>query len=132
VEFPLLRQATPFGPIPEPSLLLEVRTIAGYRGHRFLIDTGAEFSVAPRSLAQEVGLDLDSLPLVPTVGVGPGRLSARLGAITIRIGEVELSVRCLFMDHGLKPYILGRADVLDRFVLTIDAGRGTIALTEIP
>ena len=40
-EFPLLRQSTPFGPIVDPRVLLEIRTIAGYRGHRFLVDTGA-------------------------------------------------------------------------------------------
>ncbi|MFN8633538.1 MAG: retropepsin-like aspartic protease [Chloroflexota bacterium] len=108
-----------------------MQTTAGYRGHRFLVDTGADLTVVPRRYAEEVGLDWDRLPSLPIIGVTPGRVAARLGSLTIRIGEIELVVRCLFMDQGVNPFILGRADVLDRFVLTVDAGQGKITFTEI-
>jgi hypothetical protein len=53
------------------------------------------------------------------------------GSLPIRIGTIELPVRCLFLDQRKVPYILGCADVLERFALTIDAGQGKIILTEI-
>ena len=47
-------------------------------------------------------------------------MPARLGRLPIRIGGSELTVRCLFVDNPRTPLLLGRADFLDRFVLTVD------------
>jgi hypothetical protein len=44
-----------------PIIPVAVKTLDGYRTYRFLIDTGADFSLAPRRLAQQIGLDWDSL-----------------------------------------------------------------------
>jgi hypothetical protein len=109
-----------------------MRTLNGYRGRHFLVDTGADFSAVPRGLAQRVGHDWDSLLAIDVAGIGPGNVPAKLGFLPIRLGEVELSVRCLFLDQRIAPYILGCADVLDRFALTIDAGQRKIIFTEIP
>jgi hypothetical protein len=113
-------------------IIIEVQTTTGYRGRRFLVDTGAELSAAPRRLATEVGHDWNRLPSLAVTGVGPGRLPVRLGTLSIRLGEIELSVRCLFLDQPDGPLVLGCVDVLDRFALTIDAGVGKIIFTEIP
>jgi predicted aspartyl protease len=131
IEFPLPRRWSPFGLIVDPKILIEARTLKGYRGHHFLVDTGADLSVAPRSAAEEVGLDRDSLPTIEVTGVGRRRVTAKLGTLPIRIDQIDLSVRCLFMDQREAPYILGCADVLDRFASTIDAGRNRILFTEI-
>ena len=112
--------------------MIEVRTLAGYRSREFLVDTGADLSVVPRRLAQEIGLDWGSLPVLPVTGVGYGQVVAKLGEPPIRIGHVELTVRCLFLDQPVAPFILGCTDVLDRFALTIDAGQRKIIFTEIP
>ena len=63
--------------------------------------------------------------------LAPGNLPTKLGTLPIRIGAIEFSMRCLFLDQRVAPYILGCADVLDRFVLTIDAGQRKIVFTEI-
>lgn len=131
IEFPLRRRWSPFGPIVEPKILIEVRTVQGYRGRHFLVDTGADFSVAPRGLVQQVGHDWAVLPAVDAAGIGPGNVPARLGSLPLGLRETELSVRCLFVDLRDAPLVLGCADVLDRFVLTIDAGQGRIVFTEI-
>jgi hypothetical protein len=131
IEFPLSRRWSPFGPIVEPKILIEVRTQVGYRGRHFLVDTGADVSVAPRNLARLVGHAWESMPVFMVAGVGPGNVPAKLGTLPIRIGAIEFSVRCLFLDQRVAPYILGCADVLDRFVLTIDAGQRKIVFTEI-
>jgi len=96
------------------------------------VDTGAELSVVPRRVTQDVGHNWDSLPGLLVRGVGSRNTLARLGTLPIRIGAIDLTIRCLFLDQPVAPFILGCADVLDRFALTIDAGQGRIVLTEIP
>lgn len=132
IEYPLARRRTVFGLIVEPRIIIEVRTLTGYHSREFLVDTGADLSVAPRRLAQDMGHDWDGMPVIPVTGVGHGQVHARLGSLPIRIGQTDLSVRCLFLDQPVAPFILGCADVLDRFALTIDAGQGKIIFTEIP
>lgn len=100
----------------------------------FLVDTGADVSVAPRRVAQQVGLDWQALPEMTAVGIERGGVVGRLGGLPIRLAGVDFALRCLFLDVPLSraPFLLGRADFLDRFVLTLDASRGRIILTEIP
>jgi predicted aspartyl protease len=131
IEFPLARKNTAFGPISDPKIPILVRTHAGYVSYRFLLDTGADFSVGPRHLAQQVGLNWDTLPEVHMVGVEQGGVRARLGSLPIRLGDTDLAIRCVFIDAPKALFILGRADFLDRYVLTIDHGQEKIILTEI-
>ena len=131
IEFPISRRWSPSGPIVDLKILVEVRTLRGFRGRHFVVDTGADFCTAPRDPAQQVGQDWDRLPVVRVTGIGPGQVRAKLGRLPLRIGGIELSVRCLFLDQPKAPLILGCADVLDHFALTIDAGQGKIILTEI-
>lgn len=116
----------------DPRITVEVQTLAGYRGRYFLVDTGADFTTAPRSLLEQVGIDWNRLTTIDVMGIGPRSFSAKLGHLPIRLGETELTVRCLFIDRPHVPLVLGCADVLDRFALTIDAGQGKIVFTEIP
>jgi len=132
IKFPLSQKYTPFGPVSDPKIPIEVRTLAGYRTYRFLIDTGADFSLGPRRLSQQVGLEWDALPEAQVVGVEQGGVMARLGHLPIRIGRTDLEVRCLFADSPRALFILGRADFLDRFILTIDHLRQRIVLSKIP
>jgi predicted aspartyl protease len=132
IEFPLPRRSSQFGRIVEPRIVIDIKTLVGQRPREFLVDTGADLSVVPRRLVADLGYDWDSLPSVPVAGVGHGQVVARLGDLPLRIGHVELSVRCLFLDQPVAPFILGCADVLDRFALAIDASQGKIILTEIP
>lgn len=129
-EFPLLRKLTPLGVISDPKVPLVVHTLVGDITYQFLLDTGADFSLAPRRLAQQVGLNWERLPTAQILGVGAGAMAARVGSLPLRIGDVELSVRCMFVDISAAPFLLGRADILDRFVITLDAVRERITLTE--
>lgn len=131
IEFPLSRKSTPFGPISDLKIPIVVRTRGGAVRYRFLIDTGADFSLAPHRLAQQAGLDWDSLPESRVVGVEQGGVRARLGRLPIRLGSTDLTIRCLFVELPRAPFILGRADFLDHFVLTIDHAGQRIVLDEI-
>ena len=131
IEFPLLQKITPFGLVSDPKIPVAVRTLAGYRTYRFLIDTGADFSLAPRRLAQQVGLDWNECRETSVTGVEQGGIAARLGTLPMRVGSVELTIRCLFLDTRRALFILGRADFLDRFALALDCSQNKIVLTEI-
>jgi len=48
------------------------------------------------------------------MGVEQGGVRARLGQLLLRLAHVALTVRCLFVDAPRVPFILGRADMLDR------------------
>lgn len=132
IEFPLRHRLTPFGLVSNPTIPVTVRTSATSCTYYFLIDTGADFSVAPRRLAQQIGLDWATLPEVRMVGVEQGGVRARLGHLPIRLERLSLTVRCLFVDAPRVPFILGRADCLDRFVLTIDPAQQRIILALVP
>jgi hypothetical protein len=131
IEFSLGRKQTPFGPISDPKIPVAIKIGAGYVVYRFLIDTGADFSFAPHWLGLQTGAKWDTLPEARVRGVEQSGLTARMGILPIRIGDHELRIRCLFVDTPAAPFILGRADFLDRFVVTIDHSRQVITLTEI-
>ena len=131
-EYLLPRKHTLLGSLVDPSIPVVVRTTAGDFTYRFLIDTGAEFSVAPRRFASEVGLEWASLPEIRVAGVEQGGITGRLGWLPLRLAGIDFSVRCIYMDVPTLSFLLGRADFLDRFVVTIDAQQQKIILTPIP
>jgi hypothetical protein len=131
IEFALAFRRTPFGRLSDPQIPVTGRCPGSYLDLRFLIDTGAEFAPAPRELAARAGLVWDALPAIRMVGVEQGSVPVRLGRLPIRIGESELVVRCRFAANSRTPFLLGRADFLDRFVLTIDLPRQRIILMDV-
>jgi predicted aspartyl protease len=129
IEFPLLQKPTPFGLICDPRIPLVVRSPAGDLNYRFLVDTGADISVAPRYIAEMAGLDWNILESATFMGVGSGAMSARVGELALRIADIEVNVRCLFVDMASDLYVLGHADFLDRFALAIDTRAQLVRLT---
>jgi predicted aspartyl protease len=128
IEFPLRSKRTTFGWVSDPKMPVFIDTRVGRRVYQFLIDTGADFSLAPRSLASDTGLDWAGLSQGTIMGVEQGGIEARFGRLTLRVHDVNLSVRCFFLDTPKAPFVLGRADFLDCFILTIDQPKGRIVL----
>lgn len=131
IEFPLPQKETAFGWISDPRIAVLVRTRRGPLVLEFLVDTGADFAVAPRGLAAVIGLDGEIMPDAQITGIGATRVPVRIGQLPIRLGDHDLTIRCLFVDSPRPLLILGRADFLDRFVLTIDLPRRRIALEAV-
>ena len=130
IEFPLREKLTLFGRVSDPTIPVTIQTQAGARTYMFLVDTGADCAVAPRRLAQQAGLVWLALPLAQVVGIGQGGVSTRVGPLTLEVGPWTFTVRCMFVDASRAPFILGRADFLDRLILTIDPTQRRIVLTE--
>ena len=87
----------------------------GWRSHWFLIDTGADFTVVPESLAESVGVDLAQCPKEYSLGIEGRPVPARVGTITLRFGREVLSVRCHFLKSEHTPYLLGRMNLFSQF-----------------
>jgi predicted aspartyl protease len=85
IEFPLLFKQTIFGLVSDPKVPVLVLTSNGPEERRFLIDTGADVSVAPRRLAEESGLVWSDLPVVDLVGVEQHGVRTKLGQLIVRL-----------------------------------------------
>jgi predicted aspartyl protease len=131
-EIPLSFKATPLGIISDPRIPVTVATTRGQQTFEFLLDTGADFSLAPRALAEQIGLNWLSLPAARIVGVERTGAIAKVGELPIRIGARALRIRCVFLDISPAQFVLGRADFLDHFVVTIDQPGHKIVLEDVP
>lgn len=131
IEFPLPEKRTRYGLIPDPKITVFVRPRKGYRAYRFLLDTGADFSTVPFSMAEDLGIDVTGCPTDHCSGIEGLPLLVYHARIDVRIGEVEVSLRCLISESDTTPFLPGRADLFSRFSITVDNHRKKIALTEI-
>ena len=119
------------GPVAHPTIILPVRTAAGYEEWRFVLDSGADFTLVPRSAAELLGVDLSGARKMTARGIEGSGVSAQLAEITLRIGDVEFGVPCLFSSNENTPYLLGRMGLFSRFNITFDNRRRKIVLEEI-
>ncbi len=131
IEFPLSEKRTRFGLLPDPKITLNVRTRGGYFPYRFLLDTGADVSMVPFSMAEDLGLDVSRCPRDQCSGIEGRPVLVYRTAMVVRIGDVDLTLRCLISESDSTPFLLGRADFFSRFNITFDNHRKTISLTEI-
>lgn len=131
IEFALLLKETPFGLISDPRIPIGLPTSPGLEVIHFRIDTGADFSVAPRRFAEFAGPDWETLPDARIAGVGHGNLPVRIGRLPILVSQRRLTIQCFFVDSRRLLLLLGRTDFLDRFVFTIDQPRRRIILDEV-
>ena len=130
-EFPLPEIETELGLQPVPTITLPVKTPKGYVLFHFLLDSGASFTMLPLPLADVLGVDLAGAREMVVRGIeGPG-VSVRLAEITLRIGEVELTIPCLFSSKEDAPLLLGRMGFFSHFNITFDNRRKRIVLEPI-
>ena len=53
MEFPLLEKKTNLGRIPDVKIPIQLRTKVGYQTVLFLLDTGADFTMLPKHIADK-------------------------------------------------------------------------------
>ena len=82
----------------------------------------------PRSAAEDVGANLDEASSLTMTGIEGSDISALLGRITLKVGQVELTIPCLFSSVENTPYVLGRMGFFQRFAVTFDARKKVIVL----
>lgn len=100
--------------VPVPEMPLEVRTKYGYAKQWFLVDTGADITMLPHHASEwlDCRIQKKSARVYGIDGAGVTVFSSK---ITIRIGERDEQVRCVFSNRDDIPFILGRLDILKRY-----------------
>ena len=119
--------------IPDALIPVTLKTRAGLLKVQCILDSGADFTMFPRHMAELVGLDVARAPASRSMGIeGGSGIRTWLGAIDVTIGPHPLRLRCLFSSNERTPYLLGRADLFAAFSVTFDTSRQRIRLTRHP
>jgi len=131
IEFPFPEKRTRFGLLPDPKITIHVRTRSGYLPYRFLLDTGADVTMVPFAMADDLGVDVSRCPTHHCSGIEGRPLLAYHAPMTVRVGHLDLTLHCLISENDSTPFLLGRADLFARFNITFDNQRKRILLAEI-
>ncbi len=110
-----------FGNAINPQVTLPVKTITGYREVEFLIDSGAVVSALPKTMAEELGVDLTNLPRITIEGFAGQKTFAYKGEFVIKIGAEEVNIPVVFSENPQTNNILGRIGFFDEFNVEFDA-----------
>ena len=132
IEFPIGTKVISLGRVPDPVIPIRVRTRRGYLPFDFLIDTGADCSMIPASIAEaELGVRLSHCPHDFFFGIEGSGINVYRGWLPLRIGPHSLRVRCVFSTQAHCPLILGRMDLFRHFSIVFDNRRHVIRFTRI-
>ena len=113
-----------FGPISRPVVEGYLQAADGSWFKVFpYADSGADFSLFPRSVSKILGLNLKAGEKSFIQGVGGKRLVIYVHQVKLRIGDKELSLKAGFAFSDRVPYLLGRVDVLDHFDIRFELKR---------
>lgn len=81
-----------------------------------LVDTGADYTIFPRDVADELGININQGTLIVLEGAGRGKIVAYKHKIKIKIEKIALeNVVCFSLENDLPENILGRNDLLKKF-----------------
>lgn len=120
-----------FGNIPTIKILLPVESTKGFLPFNFLFDTGADITSLPASATEKLGIDLDKCPEKPMSGFEGTTIMVYKSEIKIKFNKKTFEIPCVFNPNDDVPILLGRAGILDRFSVLMDAKNREIVFEEI-
>ena len=119
-----------FGKAINPQVKLPVKTVRGYQEMEFLIDSGAVVSALPKTLAADLGVNLETLPRITIEGFAGQKTFAYRGEFVVKVGEEETIIPVVFSENPQTNNILGRIGFFDQFNVTFDARTQTIIISK--
>lgn len=125
VSFPFeKRVSTIFGTVWRPVALVEFRSIVDstvWTTIRMIVDTGADYTLLPRSYAKALGVNLerDCKPY-ETLGIGGHEVVYMHPRIKVRISDWEDEVPVGFLDRDAVPALLGRQQCLEALSVLLE------------
>jgi len=131
IEFPLTPFRTKYGVLYRPIIGVSRKIGKRWAESSFILDSGAEFTMLPARVARSMDVDLDEFSRLSVEGIEGAGLKGALAPIPIRVGREKLTVRCFFAEKDDVPFLLGRADVFDRFNILFDAKKKRVVFTLI-
>jgi len=88
---------------------------------RMIIDTGADYTLLPRSYAQAIGIRLESdCTQFETSGIGGHEIVFVHPRVHVRLGDWEADVPVGFLDRDAVPALLGRHKFLEALSVTFE------------
>ncbi len=112
------------------NLIIVDGTVNGRDTIKFILDTGAELTLIPRSLVQQLAISLDSSIDTPVTGIG-GTIIAQLTKIgSLKVGEAEVrNLDVVIIENALLTGqgLLG-GDFLGQFRVGIDYTKNQLIL----
>lgn len=119
-----VRQKTPTGTSHRPIVDLVFEEKKNYGLYSFIVDSGADISLAPRQLAERIGLNWGRGSRIRLTGISPrpectvdGRIQE--AAAFLPDLALNLTLPICFAD-GDSPYLIGREGFFDQFNITLD------------
>ena len=120
IKFPLNKKRTQLGLISEPVIPIHVLTKYGYQQFDFLVDTGADCSIMPASVAVDLNMDIMKLPRIHFTGIECGNVVAYMTKINVKITGTPIDLTCALSSQEKTPFILGRKDLFEKFNILFD------------
>ncbi len=89
---------------------------------KFILDTGADLTIIPRSLVQQSGISVDSSTTVPVTGIGGTVFRPLVKIDSLKVGEAEVRNLDVIVseDASLSGQGLLGGDFLGQFLVGID------------
>src|SRR6266704_689778 len=112
-----VRQKTQAGTVYRPVIDLLFSEKTGYNVYSFIVDSGADVSLAPRQLAERIGLDWIKSSRVTLTGISPKpecSLEGRIHKVTVLIPDIEFELSLPRKTPRKRP----RVRVNDRISMT--------------
>ena len=120
VKFPLKTKTTDLGVVSDPVISIGVLTRHGYLNFDFLVDTGADYTMMPKTMAPILGIRLDGLPKVQFGGIEGKGVLTYITYITVKIDDKSEKMTCALSSNDQCPFILGRKDVFSKHSIFFD------------
>jgi hypothetical protein len=113
--------------IYRPMLFAYLQAVEASQGHHFLVDSGADISMAPLYAFQGLDKAWEEGQEVTLFGISPKKectVRARIHEVNLIIPDQWLQVRIpVCFAEGNVSFILGREAFFDLFVITFDQER---------
>ena len=130
------RQRTRTGTTYRPVIDLLFKEQQGNNLYSFIVDSGADISLAPRQLAERIGLSWARGSRISLTGISPRPECSVVGRIQDAAAflpdlALNLTLPICFAD-GDAPYLIGRQGFFDQFNITLDKKKRRTIFTSIP
>mgnify|MGYP001570880258 CR=1 FL=1 len=125
VSFPFKEEHSPiFGKISRPiaEVLFKDRKHSLWQPVTMIVDTGADYTLLPKFLARELGVELTKdCRVIVTQGVGgTSKVYLLKGRIDVKIGELQRRIPLGFLNNDYIPPLLGRQEFLETFKVVFE------------
>src|SRR5919108_3515416 len=118
------RQKTRTGTVHRPIIDLLFQEKEGFNLYTFIVDSGADISLAPRQLADRIGINWAKGSKVTLTGISSKPECSVIGRIQIVNAVIpdlglEIDFPMCFAE-GNAPYLVGREGFFDHFTITLN------------